>query len=94
MNLKPFNRRLIVEKIEAKDDKNTSAFYIPPELEEEFSKRREFELYTVINKANDVTLPISVNDKVVILSQMIEKIEINGETLLAVAENYVVGKLN
>jgi co-chaperonin GroES (HSP10) len=61
MNLKPFNRRLIVERI--------------------------------VNKANDVSLPVSINDKVVILSHMIEKIEINGETLLAVAENNVIGKI-
>ena len=93
MNLKPFNRRLIIERIEMKDDKNTSAFYIPPEMEEEFAKRKEFELVSIVNKANDVSLPVSINDKVVILSHMIEKIEINGETLLAVAENNVIGKI-
>ena len=93
MNLKPFNRRLIVERIDEKSDKETSSFYIPPEMEEEFSKRKEFELVTVVNKAQDVTLPVSINDKVVILTHMIERIDINGQTLLAVAENNVIGKL-
>lgn len=93
MNLKPFNRRLIIERIEEKSDKQSGAFYISPELEEEFTKRKEFELVTVVNKANDVSLPISINDKVVIVSHMIEKIEINGESLLSIAENHVLGKI-
>ena len=93
MNLKPFNRRIIVEKIQEKQNTETSSFYIPPEMEEEFSKRKEFEFVRVLNKADDVTLPIKINDHIVVLSHMIEKIEINDETLLCIADTHVIGKV-
>ena len=37
MNLKPFNKRLIVSRTTQADKKDTGGFIIPTELEEEFS---------------------------------------------------------
>jgi len=93
MNLKPFNKRLIVSRTTQADKKDTGGFIIPTELEEEFSKRKEFELVQVVNKSDDCTLPVSVGSNVVVLSHMLEKIEIDDNVFLSVTENHVIGQL-
>jgi co-chaperonin GroES (HSP10) len=92
--IKPFNRRLIVEKQSQKQkEENTSSFYIPPEVEEEFSKRKDFEVVKIVSKSDDVTLPVKLGDKVVVLAHMIEKIEFDDVVYFCVVENNVVGKV-
>lgn len=92
--IKPFNRRLLVSRQEKpKDDKQQSAFIVPTEIEEEFSKRKEFEIVKVVSKSDDVTLPVKIGDKVVVLNHMIEKVELEGDEFLFVTENNVIGKV-
>ena len=91
--IKPFNRRLLVSKQDKPKQENQSTFFIPVEIEEEFSKRREFEVVKVVSKSDDVTLPLKVGDKVVVLNHMIEKVELEGEEFLFVTENNIIGKV-
>lgn len=92
--IKPFNRRLLIE-IQKQAEKQTevSSFFIPPEMEEEFAKRREFEVAKVISKSDDVTLPVKTGDKVVVLSHMVERVELDNVQYLFVTENNVIGKV-
>lgn len=91
--IKPFNKRLLVVKQEKPKQENQSAFIIPIEMEEEFSKRKEFEIVKVIAKSDDATLPIKVGDKVVVLNHMIEKVELESEEYLFITENNIIGKV-
>jgi co-chaperonin GroES (HSP10) len=91
--IKPFNRRLLIDKQIKPKQENQSAFIIPPDMEEEFSKRKEFEIVKVISKSDDVTLPVKAGDKVVVLNHMIEKVELEGTEYLFIAENSIIGKV-
>jgi|DEB19_MinimDraft_3_1074340.scaffolds.fasta_scaffold214232_1 co-chaperonin GroES (HSP10) len=92
--IKPFNRRIIVSKPSVKvKEEGQSAFFVPPEVEEEFSKRKEFEVVKVVTKADDVTIPVKAGDEIVVLSHMLEKLELDDKTYFFVVENNVLGKL-
>jgi len=92
--IKPFNRRLLVEiQKQAEKEAETSKFFIPPEMEEEFAKRREFEIVKVISKSDDVTLPVKAGDKIVVLSHMIERVELDNVQYLFITENNTIGKV-
>jgi co-chaperonin GroES (HSP10) len=91
--IKPFNRRLLIDKQTKPKQENQSAFIIPSDMEEEFSKRKEFEVVKVISKSDDVTLPVKAGDKVVVLNHMIEKVELEGTEYLFITENNIIGKV-
>jgi co-chaperonin GroES (HSP10) len=87
MNLKPWNRRLLVEMIET-DDEQTSSILVP----EDYKPKHECDYHVparVLACASDATQSLT-GKRVILQSNGIEEFKVNDEMHYLVLENYVV----
>jgi co-chaperonin GroES (HSP10) len=84
----PFNRYLLVEKIEQKADESTTSILVPDTV----SIRPEFSLVRLLSVAPDCEkFNGEIGQTIVVNSNMIEKVKIDNQEFDIVQENHVIG---
>ena len=87
--INPFNHYILIEKVREEAD-STFTVLVP----DEYTKQELYGLYKVLDAASDVRLlgaGLLVDDQVVVLNSMVEKVKVKGKTFKIVQENHVVG---
>lgn len=91
MILKSRNKRLVVElasKTVINDRENT--FIIPDKIKKQ---NTENEIYYVLDRSEDCTIPINIGSYILIEGNMIEESRVSDQVFLTVKENFVIGVL-
>jgi len=88
MYLEPHNRHLLVFPIKEKDEEMN--FILPDEYK---APESQYTVCDILGIADDCKDSLSVGDRVVVESRMIQEIKAMGETNYLVLENYVYGRL-
>lgn len=83
MFLSPRNRYILVEPVESKKKVEERAFVLPNEYEEV----ERYKVVKVIDDSNALYLP---NSYILVPTQMLEKIELNGHNYYLITDNYVI----
>lgn len=83
MFLSPRNRYILVEPVETKKKVEERAFVLPNEHEE----MERYKVVKVIDDSNALYLPDSY---ILVPTQMLEKIELNGHDYYLITDNYVI----
>ena len=87
---KPVNRYLLIEKVEAKPEKEESLVLVPDEYK--LAKKSLHGVYNVIDAADDCEKVLDCNNKDVVVDEtMVQEIVLNDVTYYLVLENYVYG---
>lgn len=87
----PFNRHVLLEILEEKEEQKEHSFLLPDDYKKQKSPHV---LCKVMNFADDCNIDIATNTNIIVQRSMIEEIEIMGKTYYLVLENYVYGSLN
>ena len=93
MNFTPFNRHVVVDIIEEKQDKERSLVVLPTDYEKPLSQYAEA---IVIQVSEDSKFKgnLSVNDTILVERRMLHKVDINEYSFYLVLENYIYGRIN
>ena len=93
MNFKPFNRHLVVDVIEEREEGKDSLIVLPTDYEKPVSP---YVKAIVIQIAEDSKFygNLSVNDVLLIERRMLHKVEISEFCFYLVLENYIYGRIN
>jgi len=83
MFLSPRNRYIFVEPVEIKKKVEERTFVVPNEYE-------EVERYKVVKVIEDSTAVYSPDSFILVPTQMLEKIELNGKNYYLITDNYVI----
>ena len=83
MFLSPRNRYILVEPIETKKKVEERAFVLPNEYQ-------EVERYKVVKVIDDSTASYLPDSHILVPTQMLEKVEINGREYYLITDNYVI----
>ena len=93
MNIKPFNRYLLVSPIEDEQDEDNLSIILPSEYKKPENPH-------VLCKVKDVSEQscfynqIASGDVIVAERRMLNKIEFSGKSAYLVLENYIYGRIN
>ena len=85
-NFTPFNRHILIEIVEKKEEKSEHAFLLPDDYRKQESP---YVVCKVKGFAYDCNIDVATNMYIVVQRSMIETIEIMDETYYLVLENYV-----
>jgi len=88
--MKPFNRHLLIEPLEEKEEQAESIIVLPTDYEK---PKSPYLAAKVLDFARDCNVPLSNDSVVVVERRMLHAIEIKNETYYLVLENYVFGRL-
>ena len=87
--MKPLNRHLLVIPAEEKKESKTKSAFVLPE---DYQKAKpKYVIMKVAAKAEDCSLGVSVLDRVVVESSMVQGINVGSVTFSLVLENFVYG---
>lgn len=87
MTIIPVNRYILIEPFEEeleKKEEQSFVLYTPDTIE----KKIPYAIYKVLNYSN-ISLDITINDKIVVENHMVEKIKIGDNVFYLILENYV-----
>tara|TARA_R100001509_G_scaffold162678_1_gene134911 strand:- start:218 stop:484 length:267 start_codon:yes stop_codon:yes gene_type:complete len=87
--MKPFNRHVLIEIIEKAEESKQSVVVLPTDYKKPESPHQ---IAKVLALSEDCKIPLSIGDKVVFEKRMLNKIDIDGETIYLVLENYIYGR--
>ena len=93
MNFKPFNRHIVVDIIEEREENKNSLIVLPTDYKKTQSP---YVKAIVIEVADDSKFhgKLSVNDVLLLERRMLNKIDVNEFSFYLVLENYVYGRIN
>ena len=93
MNFVPYNRHLVVDLIEEKQEIEESVIVLPTDYEKPQSPYAKM---IVISVARDSKFynSLEVGDVILVERRMLHKIEIDEFSFYLVLENYIFGRLN
>ena len=89
-NFTPFNRHILIEIVEKKEEKSEHAFLLPDDYRKQESP---YVVCKVKGFAYDCKIDITADINIVVQRSMIEQIEIVDKTYYLVLENYVYGSV-
>ena len=92
MKISPRNRHIVVEKVEEKNKEERKTGILLPEDYKE--KPKPYALVRIRDTAPDCTVSVGKGDVALVENSMIQKIEIQGETVYLVLENYIYGVIS
>jgi len=88
--LKPVNRYILIEKVEAKEEKEDSLVLVPDEYK--LAKKSLHGVYNVIDAAEDCEKVLDCKNKEIVVDEtMVQEIVLSNKTYYLVLENYVYG---
>jgi hypothetical protein len=89
----PYNRYLVVDLIEEREEKADSLVVLPSDYKKPESPLAKA---IVITAANDSKFSgvLEVNDVVLVERRMLQKVEISEYSFYLVLENYIYGRIN
>lgn len=91
MDFVPLNRHLYVIPIEDKDDLQTPVIVLPEDYKEPSSP---YTICDILMVAPDCNLDVDVGDRVIVENRMLHEINVNGDTIYIVLQNYVYGRID
>jgi co-chaperonin GroES (HSP10) len=91
MDFIPLNRHLYVIPIEEKDETQTPMIVLPDDYKEPASP---YTVCDVLIAADDCDLDVDVGDRIIVENRMLHQINVNGETIYIVLQNYVYGRID
>lgn len=89
----PFNRYLVVDLVEEKEDKQNSLVVLPSDYEKPVSPLAQA---IVIEVADDSKFKdsLKLNDIILVERRMLSKVDISEYSFYLLLENYVYGRIN
>ncbi len=87
--MEPFNRHVLVKLIEKEEEHKESVVVLPTDYKKPESPHQ---LGEVMDWSNDCKIEFKIGDKIVFEKRMVNKIEIDGEVIYLVLENYIYGR--
>lgn len=92
MHFTPFNRHLVVDLIEEKQEKQDSFVVLPTDYEK---PQPAYVSVLVLEVSPDSKLydKLSANDTILVERRMLHKVDINEYSFYLVLENYVYGRI-
>ena len=87
---KPFNRHLHVETFEADEPQSATTAFLPDNVK----VAKEIEVVKVISKSDDCSLTLASGDVAIVEGHMIKSLDLDGEVVHILLENYVLGTYN
>ena len=92
MSMTPFNRHVLVERMPTDEKEKTGGILLP---EDYVKKSNPYEVVRVITASPNCAFAdrIPQNTKIVVLSNFLEDITVEGATHTIVLENHIVGRL-
>jgi co-chaperonin GroES (HSP10) len=96
MKLYPRNRHIVVKpafekKVEKESGVTSTGVLLPDDYRE---KESPYVQAKVVESSPDCSIGVSKGDKVLIQRSMLEEIEVNGNNVYLVLENYIYGVLS
>ena len=88
MKFKSYNRYIVIELVEDKQEENESLIVLPSDYKK---PERPYGLGKVISTASDVRLSVEPDEIIIFEKRMLNKIEVFGKMHYLVLENYVYG---
>jgi len=91
MDFMPLNRHLYVLPVETEQELETQAILLPEDYQLPSSP---YTVCDVLLVAEDCDISVDVGDRIVVENRMLHEINVNGETIYIVLQNYVYGRIN
>lgn len=86
---KPYNRHLHVQTFEPDNETETAVL-----LPDTYKVTKEIEVVQVISKSDDCGLDLNSGDVAIVEGHMIKSLDLDGEIVHIILENYVLGTYN
>jgi len=88
MNIKPFNRHILIELCDSDGDEPENTILLP----DEYKPKELHTLATIVSTASDCkeSLVSEIGSKIVCTSNMIEEVKVSGKSYYLLLENYVL----
>ena len=90
MNLKPFNRHILVELQEEELSKEDALFVMPDDYK---PPKSPYVICEIVSLAEDCSINLNPGDVIVVDRTTLKEIKANLETIYLVQENYVYGRV-
>ena len=89
----PYNRHLVIDLIEEKDEEQESIVVLPSDYKKPISP---FVKAIVITVADDSKFrdTLKLNDTILVERRMLHKVEISEYSFYLILENYIYGRIN
>ena len=88
MKFKSYNRYIVIELVEDKQEESQSLVVLPTDYKK---PERPYALGKVIGKAKDAKLAVDLGETIIFEKRMLNKIEVFGKMHYLILENYVYG---
>lgn len=88
MKFIPAHRHVLVEKSRVTEEAQDSLVLLPEDYQ---PKREDYTRVTVLQTANNCTIPATTGDELVVREGFIEELSLDGNTFYLVLENHVMG---
>ena len=87
---KPYNRHLYIQTFEPDEEEESSLVLTP----ESYKVAKEIEVVRILATSDDSTLDLYKGDIAIVEGHMIKSLDLGGEVVHVVLENYVLGTYN
>tara|TARA_B100000287_G_scaffold381953_1_gene386697 strand:+ start:172 stop:459 length:288 start_codon:yes stop_codon:yes gene_type:complete len=91
MNFEPFNRHIYVLPVEEKEDEDVHRIILPDDYN---APQSPYVVCDVLMKANDCEINLQIGDRILVERRMLHQINVEGETIYIVLQNYVYGRID
>ena len=91
MNFEPFNRHFRVLPVEEKEEEDVHRIVLPDDYN---IPQSPYVVCDVLAKAMSCEIDINVGDRILIERRMLHQINVDGETIYIVLQNYVYGRIH
>ena len=91
MNFIPYNRHILVDMCEEKQEEKNNIIMLPSDYER---PKSPYALCTIIDIADDCEIKLKRTEKIVAERRMLHQIDIEGQEFFLVMENYVYGRIH
>tara|TARA_R100000152_G_C6704127_1_gene133016 strand:- start:164 stop:451 length:288 start_codon:yes stop_codon:yes gene_type:complete len=91
MNFEPFNRHIYVLPVEEKEEEDVHRIVLPDDYT---IPQSPYVVCDVLMKANDCEINLQIGDRILVERRMLHQINVEGETIYIVLQNYVYGRID
>ena len=91
MIFEPFNRHLYVVPVEEEQDDNIHKIVLPEDYK---VPQSPYVVCDVLSMASDCEIDLQLGDRILIERRMLHEINVEGETIYIVLQNYVYGRID
>jgi hypothetical protein len=91
MIFEPFNRHLYVMPVEEEQDDNIHKIVLPEDYK---VPQSPYVVCDVLSMASDCEIDLQLGDRILIERRMLHEINVEGETIYIVLQNYVYGRID